>query len=266
MMGYDIKLRLKDFRPLTWRDIIIPRNITFKDLHNIIQIIFDFEDCHFYNFRVPNTNFEVYDLNRCDPFGDELDSNTTKISKYFDKYSKFEYNYDFGDNWKITIEIKKKIKYDKDYVTIKRFKGKYNPIEDIGGPYDFGEMVNLLELLPKNFENITLNYSIGCEFCYDNDLEEDYGYNVRNLYEDILYNSDNSLSVDELINLMVEKIKTFSIDFIKSNNLCSDFEKFKKENNTDDVMDFISNNYLKFFREYLKIFDIESKQEILKSI
>ena len=33
--GYDVKVRLNDFRPLTWRDLIIPDNITFMELDDI---------------------------------------------------------------------------------------------------------------------------------------------------------------------------------------------------------------------------------------
>ena len=42
MKGYDVKIRLDDFRPLTWRDLIIPEKITFKDLDNIIKILYGF--------------------------------------------------------------------------------------------------------------------------------------------------------------------------------------------------------------------------------
>ncbi|SDA45296.1 pRiA4b ORF-3-like protein [Methanobrevibacter millerae] len=48
---------------------------------------------------------------------------------------RFFYEYDFGDGWAFTIEIKKIVDYDRDYPTIKRFKGDYNPIEDCGGVY-----------------------------------------------------------------------------------------------------------------------------------
>ena len=45
----------------------------------------------------------------------------------------------------VFVEIKKKIDYDKDYVTIKRFKGKYDPIEDCNGVYGLSEIVDCAE-------------------------------------------------------------------------------------------------------------------------
>ena len=48
--GYDVKIRLDDFRPLTWRDLIIPAGITFNDLDNAMKIIWDFAGYHLSRF------------------------------------------------------------------------------------------------------------------------------------------------------------------------------------------------------------------------
>lgn len=77
--------------------------------------------------------------------GCDYEANTTIISEVFDRYDKITYWYDFGDDWRFDIEIKKKIDYDKDYVTIKRFKGKYDPIEDCKGVYGLSEVVYYAE-------------------------------------------------------------------------------------------------------------------------
>ena len=63
------------------------------------------------------------------------DMNTTLIDECFRKENKIYYEYDFGDGWSFTIEIKKIVDYDEDYPLLKRFKGDYNPVEDCGGVY-----------------------------------------------------------------------------------------------------------------------------------
>ena len=63
----------------------------------------------------------------------DYDSRTTLINDFFDGYDKITYWYDFGDDWWFDIEIKKKVGYDKNYVTIKRYKGKYILIEECKG-------------------------------------------------------------------------------------------------------------------------------------
>ena len=75
----------------------------------------------------------------------DYDAKTTLINDFFDKYDKITYWYDFGDDWRFDIEIKKKVDYDKNYVTIKRYKGKYNPIEDCKGTFGLNEIVYYAE-------------------------------------------------------------------------------------------------------------------------
>ena len=44
--GYDVKVRLNNFRPLTWRDLIIPENITFDELDDILKTLWGFNGHH----------------------------------------------------------------------------------------------------------------------------------------------------------------------------------------------------------------------------
>lgn len=141
--GYDVKVRLNDFRPLTWRDIIIPENITFDELDDILKTLWGFNGYHLSAFIVPKPNLFIINTEIAEESMMEydFDSSTTLIDDIFDKYDKVTYWYDFGDDWKFDIEIKKKIDYNKPYVTIKRFKGKYNPIEDYQGVWGLSEIV-----------------------------------------------------------------------------------------------------------------------------
>lgn len=50
--GYDVKVRLNDFRPLTWRDLIIPDNITFTELDDIMKTLWGFNGHHLSCFLI----------------------------------------------------------------------------------------------------------------------------------------------------------------------------------------------------------------------
>ena len=142
MKGYDVKIRLDDFRPLTWRDLIIPSKITFGELDNILKILWDFEGYHMSRFTFKDS-FDVV-TNEFPDVGfepGELDSSKTVIDGYFESNSKIYWEYDFGDGWSFTIEVKKTVEYDLDYPTIKRFKGKYNPQDDIGGVWGMERLI-----------------------------------------------------------------------------------------------------------------------------
>ncbi len=145
--GYDVKVRLNNFRPLTWRDLIIPDNITFMELDDILKTLWGFNGYHLSCFLIRDNNSVIMDgdLANDTMMGCDYEANTTLVSEIFDKYNKITYWYDFGDDWKFDIEIKKKVDYDKDYVFIKRFKGKYDPIEDCGGVCGLSDIIYLKE-------------------------------------------------------------------------------------------------------------------------
>lgn len=145
--GYDVKVRLNNLRPLTWRDLIIPENITFMELDDILKTLWGFNGDHLSCFLIRKDNLTIIDKGLSDETMMECDydADTTIINGFFETYDKITYWYDFGDDWQFDIEIKKTVDYDKKYVTIKRFKGKYNPIEDCSGIYGLSEIIYLAE-------------------------------------------------------------------------------------------------------------------------
>ena len=129
MKAYDVKVRLDDFRPLYWRDVIIPSGITFEDLNSILKILWGFDGYHLYRFTFQD-GFEVME-----------DSATETIDDYFKSVKKIFWEYDFADGWSFTIEVKKVVESDKDYPVIKRFKGEYELMDDIGGVWGFSQLI-----------------------------------------------------------------------------------------------------------------------------
>lgn len=142
MKGYDIKIRLDKFKPLYWRDLIIPAGITFKDLDDIFKILWGFTGYHLSQFTFKNSDEIIAGDIRMFPFAeDELDGKEVIIDLYFETTKKIYWEYDFGDGWSFTVEIKKTVDYDKDYPTVKRFKGEYDLADDIGGTYGFKKLI-----------------------------------------------------------------------------------------------------------------------------
>ena len=142
--GYDVKVRLDDFRPLHWRNLIIPAGITFRDLDNILKILWDFSGYHLSRFTFKDS-FDVI-TNDVEGIGldmGELNSEDVIIDEYFEANRKICWEYDYGDGWSFTIEVKKAVDYDRDYPTVKRFKGEYNLMDDIGGVWGLNDMIEM---------------------------------------------------------------------------------------------------------------------------
>ena len=49
---YQIKVTLRGTRPAIWRRIMVPKNITLRKLHEILQVAMGWTDSHLHHFRL----------------------------------------------------------------------------------------------------------------------------------------------------------------------------------------------------------------------
>ncbi len=59
MKAYKIKITLKGSEPLIWRRVIVPAEITFKRLHDIIQLSMGWSNCHLYDFNITEEKLRI---------------------------------------------------------------------------------------------------------------------------------------------------------------------------------------------------------------
>lgn len=157
MRAYKIKITLKDTELLIWRRVIVPSEVTFKRLHDIIQFAMGWHDLYLYDFNIKEENLRVtvdeeaiaeYELyskknltKKNDPYGyiskmleiTPLLCSKVKIDKYLSEYKNIEYIYDFGDYWKHDIVLEDILEdYQYEYPACIGGEGACPP-EDIGG-------------------------------------------------------------------------------------------------------------------------------------
>lgn len=139
MAGYVLKIMVEDTHPPVWRRVMVPDKITFKDLHEIIQILFDWDDFHLHDFRIPSDSIVIdgeegeYDFFH---YG-EAD---TLIDPFVREYKWIRYTYDFGDEWRHKILIEKQDEsYQERCALLLKVKGD-NFVEDCGGLWNQDEM------------------------------------------------------------------------------------------------------------------------------
>ena len=128
-----LKISLKHFKPPIWRRVEVKDDITFYELHHVIQIAMGWWNAHLFEFEVGGymigTTEDDWDTENT------LESKEVKLSRLIDtEKMKFGYLYDFGDNWEHEIIVEKISlpEKDKNYPTC--IKGKRNcPPEDVGG-------------------------------------------------------------------------------------------------------------------------------------
>lgn len=106
MKNYILKILLNDTE--IWRRISFPQGYTFSQLHETIQILFGWENCHLHEFRaagmlIVTDNGDDVDIIE-EKFRYESDVNLDLI---LENEKKINYSYDFGDGWELTIDIEK---------------------------------------------------------------------------------------------------------------------------------------------------------------
>lgn len=151
MRAYILKLTFEGIKPEVWRKVIIPVGATFNRLHETIQYVTNFksymEPYHHFCFPLEDvmiTNNEEL-IEQKELNGKKVKQpSRIKIDQYIEKNGKILYQYDFGDNWEITITLEDTVDdYYFGYPTLLDGGGMAPP-EDVGGPVGY---MNFLEII-----------------------------------------------------------------------------------------------------------------------
>jgi hypothetical protein len=148
----DIIIKLNLDRNTAWRRVITPVDITFKQLHLILQVVFGWKSYHLYDFNIFDkagkcvlnviSEFdEMYEPRQDCPM--RLDSEVN-LSEYAKQEYKIAYCYDYGDNWEHEITIRgTNTDYDKNYAVCLMGEGNAPP-EDVGGISGYEEFLKIM--------------------------------------------------------------------------------------------------------------------------
>lgn len=148
MKCYKLKVKLLNIsKPPVWRDILVHDDITFEELHHIIQMAMGWEVYHMHQFIVGNRRNGTYIGISEEELGfdtgiDQLDHSKVPISQYLKKMKdKCWYEYDFGDGWEHEINLVEVVDLSKEQPVPFILKGKGAcPPEDCGGPWGYEEL------------------------------------------------------------------------------------------------------------------------------
>lgn len=133
MAGYILKIVMENTHPPVWRRIMVPDRITFADLHEMIQIVFGWENDHPHEFCIPMDDIIINDDEEGWMRGEHYQEEKTLIDPFIRSYKWIRYTYDFGDDWRHKIQIEKTDEeYDGRSAVLLKAKGD-NFEEDSGG-------------------------------------------------------------------------------------------------------------------------------------
>ncbi|MDR3244467.1 MAG: DUF1186 domain-containing protein [Elusimicrobiota bacterium] len=142
----DVELKYAPYK--ITRQIQVPMDITLSQLHEILQIVFEWENCHLYDFNIDGQRYASINEDDAD-IDEEYAAENVRLRDALNEVNQFQYDYDFGDNWEHKITLKKIIQTSDKNSIPKCLKAKGEaPFEDVGG---VGGFRNLLDVANKKF-------------------------------------------------------------------------------------------------------------------
>jgi hypothetical protein len=153
---FQFKVTLKYSDPPIWRRFLVLSDISFDYFHRILQLVMGWEDYHVYEFIVRGERIVNPEGAKPSLFHDKL---TSTIEVSLDQRlkrigSKFQYIYDFGDNWEHEIIFEKRLPFDENQPLPICLEGEMAcPPEDCGGINGFYQKLEIISAPPENDED-----------------------------------------------------------------------------------------------------------------
>jgi hypothetical protein len=137
-----ISISLLDVDPAIWRRIEVPASMTLEGLHDVIQTVMSWADCHLHHFQLGDVMYGV-------PAPDDPEMNDGRkvpLWTLLDEGERtFPYLYDYGDGWccMVILEALTPMRSGVSYPRL--IEGaRRGPPEDVGGPWGYGEFLEAI--------------------------------------------------------------------------------------------------------------------------
>lgn len=139
-----LKIELAGIRPLIWRRVVLPETVTLPKLHQVIQVVMGWQDCHLHEFEIAGERYGIpdpdYDL--VDPLSNEQ---RVRLASALGAARSFSYLYDYGDNWIHRIKVERRIEPDPLFDTALCVTGaNAAPPDDVGGAHGYAVFVDAI--------------------------------------------------------------------------------------------------------------------------
>ncbi|MFF4764846.1 plasmid pRiA4b ORF-3 family protein, partial [Streptomyces sp. NPDC001292] len=138
---HKIKITLRDSRPPIWRRLEVPSGITLRELHDVIQAAFGWEDYHMWAFETGRDRYGVADRDL---------GIRSAASKRLGQVAprtgdRLRYTYDFGDDWEHDILIEDVTAPEAGTPYPRCLTGRRAcPPEDCGGIWGYDYLIEIL--------------------------------------------------------------------------------------------------------------------------
>jgi hypothetical protein len=102
--AFELKVTLRAVQPPIWRRLRVATSLTLRELHHVLQIAFGWNDSHLHEFAIGERRFGMPDP--LEDIGEPpLDERDFQLGRLVGTGDRFDYVYDFGDDWRHEILV-----------------------------------------------------------------------------------------------------------------------------------------------------------------
>jgi len=144
---YQIKVSLIGAKPPIWRRLLIEPDITFQDLHRIIQVAMGWQASHLHLFQAEDGGLVGDQAEEFGGMMNFLDESIMSVSSLLAREGQaVKYEYDFGDSWEHEIKLEKILPGNPSEPVPLCIKAvRQCPQEDVGGLSGFYDFLGIME-------------------------------------------------------------------------------------------------------------------------
>lgn len=140
-LGFRIKVVLEGIDPCIWRRFCVPTDISLGELHQLLQIVMGWNNCHLHEFRFQEQRIGPLDFDEV--YEELIDEEEVFLENLFTKAGiQLTYVYDMGDDWVHTLTYEGPLQPGDTPLTALE-GARACPPEDCGGMWGYA---NLLEV------------------------------------------------------------------------------------------------------------------------
>ena len=131
---YLLHLWIRPISPMIWRRVMVRSETTLAQLHDVIQILFDWSDTHLHRFRIHGRD---YGVSRPGGLWFSQEAGQVRLVDFqFRRNERFLYEYDLGDSWQHQVRIERELPEEpKRSYPICVGGQRRAPPQDCGGPW-----------------------------------------------------------------------------------------------------------------------------------
>lgn len=137
---YQLKVTLQHVKPLIWRRVLVLSSTELRSLHEILQVVMGWQNCHLHQFLAGKRRYGTPDPDFDDGTASEEGVRISSLLKA--RNDRVHYEYDFGDGWTHQIVLEDILPFTPGAVVPLCTAGERScPPEDVGGPHGYQEFL-----------------------------------------------------------------------------------------------------------------------------